>query len=98
MVAYPEIPAAASGHSYGEAHWAVVAAFSSYASICGDIFISWGPPILTLWGHGQSKSLFFGFPAKALISLLMLCATLNDSATEEVSRSPSPQVAVIIAG
>jgi len=34
-----------------------VSAFSSCASISGDIFISWGP-ILTLWGHGQSKSLF----------------------------------------
>ena len=32
-----------------------VAAFSSYASICGDIFITWGSPILILWGHGQSK-------------------------------------------
>lgn len=38
-----------------------------------------------------------GAPARALISLLMLCATLNDSATEEVSSSPSPQVAVTIA-
>src|SRR6202035_2458796 len=38
-----------------------------------------------------------GEPAKDLISLLMLCATLNDSATADASSSPSPQVAVIIA-
>src|SRR3979411_919680 len=38
-----------------------------------------------------------GEPAKDLISLLTLCATLNDSATADVSSSPSPQVAVIIA-
>ena len=38
-----------------------------------------------------------GEPAKDLISLLTLCATLNDSATADVSSNPSPQVAVIIA-
>src|SRR5260370_41731911 len=38
-----------------------------------------------------------GEPARDRISLLTLCATLNDSATAEVSSSPSPQVAVIIA-
>ena len=38
-----------------------------------------------------------GEPAKDLISLLTLCATLNDSATADVLSSPSPQVAVIIA-
>jgi len=38
-----------------------------------------------------------GSPARVLINLLMLCATLNDSVTEEASSSPSPQVAVIIA-
>src|SRR5208337_1581664 len=58
MVAYPEMLAAAGGPWYGEARCCAVVAFSSHASICGDIFISWGPPILTLWGHGQSKSLF----------------------------------------
>jgi len=39
----------------------------------------------------------FRAPAKDLTNLLMLLATLNDSATEDVSSSPSPQVAVIIA-
>jgi hypothetical protein len=34
-------------------------------------------------------------PAKDRISLLALCATLNDSATAAVSSSPSPQVAVM---
>jgi hypothetical protein len=38
-----------------------------------------------------------GEPARDRISLLTLCATPNDSATADVSRSPSPQVAVIIA-
>jgi hypothetical protein len=39
----------------------------------------------------------YGSQANALINLPTLCATLNDSATEEISSSPSPQVAVIIA-
>src|SRR5208283_5932158 len=42
MVAYPEMLAAAGGPWYGEARCCAVVAFSSHASICGDIFISWG--------------------------------------------------------
>src|SRR5271165_81887 len=34
-----------------------VSAFSSYASISGDIFVSWGPRF-SPYGDGQSKSLF----------------------------------------
>src|SRR6202011_5063292 len=44
---------------------------------------------------GRSPQLWS--PAKVRISLPMLCATLNDSGTEDISSSPSPQVAVIIA-
>jgi hypothetical protein len=52
------------------------------------------PETLRMSHHLSSNS---GEPAKDRISLLTLCATLNDSATAEVSSSPSPQVAVIIA-
>ncbi len=47
--------------------------------------------------HPSQRCHYSGEPAKDLISLLMLWATLNDSATEDVSSSPSPHVAVIIA-
>jgi hypothetical protein len=40
---------------------------------------------------------YSGFPARALIVRLMACATENDSAMEDGLRSPSPQVAVIMA-
>ena len=60
--------------------------------------IMWQPVILSLFIQRTILECYSsGEPAKDLISLLMLCATLNDSATEDVSRSPSPQVAVIIA-
>jgi hypothetical protein len=60
--------------------------------------IMWQPVILSLFIQRTIlKCYSSGEPAKDLISLLMLCATLNDSATAEVSSSPSPQVAVIIA-
>jgi len=47
--------------------------------------------------HSCGVRRYSGFPAKALIILLIACATPNDSDMEDLSRSPSPQVAVIMA-
>ena len=62
MVAYPEMLAAAGGPWYGEARCCAVAAFSSYASICGDIFISWGPRF-SPYGDSVNLSRYFYSPA-----------------------------------
>src|SRR6266852_5857776 len=77
----------------------------SLITVFGLVFgyVSAETPLYFRHGSGQrcilSRGLSYcsGEPAKDLISLLMLCATLNDSATADVSSNPSPQVAVIIA-
>jgi len=53
IVSYPEAITAPGGRSYGEARCSAVVAFSSYASILGDIFISMGAQSSTLSGHGE---------------------------------------------
>jgi hypothetical protein len=67
IVAYPEMLAAARGPSYGEGRCCAVVVFSSHASICGDIFISWGPRF-SPYGDTVDLSLCFDSPA-----ILMLC-------------------------
>jgi len=47
--------------------------------------------------YSQSSSRLASEPTNVRTSLLMLCATLNDSSIEDASSSPRPQVAVIIA-
>ena len=46
MVAYPEMLAVTGGPSYGEARCCAGVAFSSHASICGDIFIMVSPILI----------------------------------------------------
>jgi len=63
-----------------------------------DVMLAVTPSSSRSLSRGLSRSCYCsGEPVKDLISLLMLCATVKDSATADISSSPSPQVAVIIA-
>src|SRR5271157_2334085 len=59
--------AAAGGPWHGEARCCAVVAFSSHASICGDIFISWGTRF-SPYGDTVNLSRCFYYPA-----ILTLC-------------------------